>query len=66
MTVNQGTESKTILEAEMEILYIDIFVWSSFALAPQQETLFGGHFLHRNVLNGESQNDGPNHTEGHL
>lgn len=50
----------------MEVLHIDVLVGCRLALAPQQETLLGGHFLHRNVLNGESQNDGPDHSQGHL
>lgn len=54
------------LETEMEVLYVDIFVRSSFALAPQQETLFGCHLLNGNILDGESQNDGPDHTQCHL
>lgn len=56
----------THLEAEMEVLYIDIFVGGGLALAPQQQALFGCHLLHRNVLDGESQDDGPDHAEGHL
>lgn len=63
---NHGDRSNTHFEAKMEVLYVDIFVWSSFALAPQQETFFGGHFLHRNVLDGETQDDCPNHTQRHL
>lgn len=54
MTMNQGTESKTILEAKMEVLYIDILIWCSFALTPQQETFLGCHLLNRDVLNSES------------
>lgn len=50
----------------MEVLYIDIFVGGGLALAPQQQALFGCHLLHRNVLDGESQDDGPDHAEGHL
>lgn len=47
-------KSRAYLETEVEVLYIDIFVWSSFALAPQQETLFGCHFLNGNILDGKS------------
>lgn len=50
----------------MEVLYVDVFVRSSFALAPQQETFFGCHFLNGNILDSESQNDGPDHTQSHL
>lgn len=28
---------------QMEVLYINVLVWSSFPLAPQQQTLLGGH-----------------------
>jgi hypothetical protein len=56
--MNEGRRNlitrKTHLETEMEILYVDVFVWSSFALAPQQETFFGCHFLNGNILDGES------------
>lgn len=57
---------ETHFKAKMEVLYVDIFVWSSFALAPQQKTFFSGHFFHRNVLDGETQDDCPNHTQRHF
>lgn len=63
---NVAPTATTHLEAEMEVLYIDIFVGGGLALAPQQQALFGCHLLHRNVLDGESQDDGPDHAEGHL
>lgn len=50
----------------MEVLYIDIFVRGGFALAPQQQALLGGHLFDRDILNSETQDDGPDHTEGHL
>lgn len=53
-------------ETEMEVLYVDILIWSSFALAPQQETFFSCHFLNRDILDGKSQNDGPDHTQCHF
>jgi hypothetical protein len=50
----------------MEVLDIDVLVGSGFPLTPQQETLLGCHFLHGDVLDGESQDDGPNHTQSHF
>ena len=50
----------------MEVLYIDVLVWRSLSLAPEKETFLGGSFFNRNVLDGESENDGPDHTKGHL
>lgn len=50
----------------MEVLNVDVLVGSRLTLAPQQQTLLGGHLFDGNVLNGESQNDGPDHTQSHL
>lgn len=50
----------------MEVLDVDVLVGSGLALAPQQQTLLGGHLLDGNVLDGESQDDRPDHTQGHL
>lgn len=50
----------------MEVLYIDILVGGGFALAPQQQALLGGHLFNGNILNGKSQDDRPDHTEGHF
>lgn len=50
----------------MEVLYVNVLVWSSLALAPQQQTFFSGHFFNGNVLDGETQDDGPNHTQSHF
>lgn len=50
----------------MEVLYVDVLVWGSLALAPQKQTFFGGHFFNRNVLDSETQDDCPNHTQSHL
>ena len=46
-------ESLTISPAEVEVLNIDILVRRCLPLAPEQETLLGGHLLNRNVLDGE-------------
>ena len=51
---------------EVEVLNVDVLVGRRFALAPEQETLLGRHLLHWNVLNGETQNDRPDHTQRHL
>ena len=50
----------------MEVLDIDVLVRCSFALAPKEQTFLGGHFLHGDVLNGEPEDDGPDHTKSHL
>lgn len=50
----------------MEVLNVDVLVRRCLALAPQKQTLLGGHLFHGNILNGETQNDGPDHTERHL
>lgn len=50
----------------MEILYVDIFVWSGLALAPEQKTFLGGHLFNGNILDGETKDDRPDHTERHL
>lgn len=46
-------ESLTISPAEVEVLNIDILVRRCLPLAPEQETLLGGHLLHGDVLDGE-------------
>lgn len=56
----------THLEGQMEVLYVDVLVGCRLALAPQQQTLLGGHLLNRDVLNGETQDDGPDHTQRHF
>ena len=50
----------------MEVLDIDVLIRCSFALAPKEQTFLGGHFLHGDVLNGEPEDDGPDHTKSHL
>ena len=42
----------------MEVLDIDILVRRCLPLAPEQETLLGGHLLNRNVLDGEPGQQG--------
>ena len=51
---------------EVEVLNVDVLVGRRFALAPEEETLLGRHLLHRDVLDGEAENDGPDHTQRHL
>ena len=50
----------------MEVLHVDVLVWRRLPLAPEKETLLGGHLLNGNVLDGEAEDDGPDHTQGHL
>lgn len=50
----------------MKVLHIDVLVRSRFALTPQKQTFFGSHLLDGNVLNSETQNDGPDHTQSHF
>ena len=50
----------------MEVLYIDIFVGRGFPLAPEEKTLFGSHLFNWNILDGEPQDDGPDHAQRHL
>lgn len=66
VAVDEGAKSEAVLERQVEVLNVDVFVGRGLALAPEQETLLGCHFLHGNVLNRESQNYGPNHAQGHL
>jgi len=51
---------------EMEVLHIYILVRGCLTLAPQQQTFFGGHLFHGNVLDGEPQDDRPDHTQSHF
>jgi hypothetical protein len=51
---------------EVEILNVNVLVRRRLALAPQEETLLGRHFLDGNILDGEAQDDGPNHTQSHF
>ena len=53
-------------EPEMEVLNVDVLVRRSLALAPKQQALFGCHFLDGDVLDGEAQDDGPDHTQSHF
>ena len=80
--VDEGAERQTITPAQVEVLHIDVLVRCGLALAPEQETLLGGHLLNGDVLDGEPEgkkksgklqavgnvpeNDGPDHSQGHL
>lgn len=66
VTMDQGAERQTVLERQMEVLDVDVLVGGGLALTPEQETFLGGHLLDRDVLDGESQNDRPYHTQGHF
>jgi hypothetical protein len=50
----------------MEVLDVDVLVGGGLPLAPEQETLLGGHLLNGDVLDGEAEDDGPDHAQGHL
>ena len=50
----------------MEVLDIDVLVWGCLPLAPEQQAFLGSHLLHRDVLDGEPEDDGPDHPQGHL
>ena len=82
MPVDEGAERQTITPAQVEVLHVDVLVGCGLALAPEQETLLGGHLLNGDVLDGEPEgkkksgklqavgnvpeNDGPDHSQGHL
>ena len=51
---------------EVEILNVNVLVRRRLALAPQQESFLGSHFLDGNILDGKTQDDGPNHTQSHF
>lgn len=63
---NPSGSGLTHLEGQMEVLYVDILVGCRLALAPQQQTLLGGHLLNGDILNGETQNNGPDHAQRHF
>ena len=49
MTMDESAESQTILEAEMEVLNVDLgLVGGGLPLAPKQKTLFGGQLCGQN------------------
>ena len=56
----------TLSVPQVEVLNVDVLVRGRLALAPQQQALLGRHFLDGNVLDGEAQNDGPDHAERHF
>ena len=50
----------------MEVLDVDVLVWRSLTLAPEEETLLGRGFLDGDVLDGEAEDNGPDHTQSHF
>lgn len=66
MTMDEGAEGETVLERKVEVLDVDVLVRGRLPLAPQQQTFLGSHLFNGDVLDGESQNDGPNHAECHF
>ena len=51
---------------DVEVLDVDVFVGGGLPLAPEEETFLGRHLLDWDVLDGETQDDGPDHAQGHL
>jgi hypothetical protein len=66
VSVDQSTESKTVLERDSEVLDIDVVVWLGLSSAPQEETFLGGKTFLAETGDSETKNDGPDETEGHL
>ena len=66
VTVDERAERQAVLEAGVEVLHVHVLVGGRLALAPEQEALLGGHLLDRDVLDGEPQDDGPDHAQRHL
>ena len=64
--VDERAEGEAVLEAGVEVLHVDVLVGRRLALTPEQETLLSGHLLHADVLDGEPQDDGPDHAQRHL
>lgn len=50
----------------MEVRNIDVLVGSGLALAPEEQALLGRQLLHRDVLDGEPEDDGPDHSKDQL
>ena len=66
VSVDERAERQAVLEARVEVLHVHVLVGRRLALAPEQEALLGGHLLDRDVLDGEPQDDGPDHAQRHL
>jgi len=54
MAMDEGAECETVLEGQVEVLNVDVLVRGRLALAPEQQTLFRGHFFHGDILDRES------------
>jgi len=61
--VDESAEGKTILEAVLEVLNIDILVALGLLLAPEEKTLLGAETFLRKIADGETKDDGPDHTK---
>lgn len=66
MAMDKGAEGQAVLERQMEVLHVDVLVWGRFALAPQEQTLLRRHLLDGYILDGEAENDRPDHSQCHL
>jgi hypothetical protein len=64
--MDQSAEGKTILETDSEVLDIYIVIRLSLSAAPQEQTFLGRKTFLGEASDGESENDGPNKTEGQL
>jgi len=63
VSVDESTEGKTILEAVLEILNIDITIALGLLLAPEEETLLGAKTFFRKIADSETKDDSPDHTK---
>jgi len=61
--VDEGAESKTILEAVLEVLNVDVTIALGLLLAPEEETLLGTETFLREIADSETKDDGPDHTK---
>lgn len=66
MAMDEGAECQAVFEGEVEVLDVDVLVGGGLPLAPEQQTFLGSHLLHGDVLDGETQDDGPDHAESHF
>ena len=66
VAVYEGAEGEAVLEAHVKVLHVHVLVRLRLALAPEQQALLGRHLLDADVLDGEAQDDRPDHAERHL
>jgi len=61
--VDESAEGKTILEAVLEVLNVDVTIALGLLLAPEEETLLGTETFLREIADSETKDDGPDHTK---